>query len=1299
MKNIIINFLNIAIFSFFTFLSHGQPVSVNKAETIAKNHYYIFANISEKFMYDDISFSEHFTLGEDQESFFHIFNVSDNNGYVIVSADSRYHPIIGYSTKGSFDPQNQAPSFIAYMNLHKNELSYLINNDVYANEKVKQEWAYLQEKSSLTNIKTEGVEPLLTTNWSQGCGWNAYCPEDSLGACGRARVGCVAVAQAQILKYWNFPEQGIGEHSYSHSTYGELSANFGETTYNWDNMPNNNPNDDIAKLMYHVGVSVNMNYGPTASAAYSHMVVPSLIDFFGYTIWTDFIDLNHQGSPQVFSEIIDELENFRPLYYAGTPPFGVGHALVLDGYQHNSEANVYFFHFNYGWGGSNNGYYRLFSGSSYMHNPNTLIRYIIPSDCEDFELPYLEDFETETVHCWTGLNEEMGRWELNSEQNFTDGGNYSAHYRCLASVGCNEDSYFISPQIIIPENPQNSIELSFRSLNLCPSFYGSSKNRVHISTDNGVSFEEIWVAQAEDVVDSWIKTKIIIDEYAGDTINVVFSRDGAQGSYVHNWYIDDIKIDYKQHDPPLLTTLSVQNISETSAECMSIVDESGDSSLSLKGVVWASFDNPCLDNNEGFTEDGSDAGAFQSFLNDLSPNTTYYVRAYAQNDQKTAYGNQLSFFTAVEDFVCGESIVTDIDGNDYNTVLIGTQCWLSENLKTTRHSNGDRIENPKCVVNFALQEWSGINHGAYIWINYSYSNKDTYGALYNWYAVEDDRGLCPDGWHIPSSNEWFALERYTNIVEEDHVHVLGTWGDWYGYKGAEKLAGNSSMWNDGKLKNSSDFGNTGFNAIPSGIFWYYGTVGMGHIIGEDAYFWSSSRAGPGPYYRRLHYDTTNIEIRAGFRNSGKSVRCVRSKPSFVTRNVVQTDINTAEGGVIFTNTTDAEVESIGLVWGTSEKPTIEDNSGIYNNGSEISNFDYTFTDFAPSEKYYTRAYIIYSNGMTYYSNQVPFMLLPQVKSCPEHETVTDIEGNIYNTVLIGDQCWMTENLRTATHPKGYPVEMLCRYPYQCNDTTFLKKYGGLYTWESAVYGEAAGTSGSAKVQGICPDGWYLPGDEDWNNLQQYLINAGYNYKFKSEGNHFAQSLASDQGIWRPYASYNPVDPIPGSPAWDSNANNRTGFNAIDTYSRSSSGEWRNLRKQTLFWTSTAQNITDARYRKIYYSSDSLVAGYKNKLAALSVRCMKDLSVGIPNQNSKTESFINIFPNPGDGVFTIEWNENHQHSKVLIEVFNNLGNRIYMDNIFISGYHTIDISQQPEGIYYIKLTDGNKSSYQKLIKKE
>ena len=1285
MKNI---HILIVIFSFFSYLSYGQTVSVKEAKKVAKNHYYIYGNIFDEIKYDEIIFSEYFPITDNTDTLFHIFNVIDNKGFVIVSADKRAYPVIGYSTEGSFDINNQAPSFISFIDLHKQDMVSIKTGKIDITDKIKNSWIALREKPVLDKSKGIGVEPLLETTWNQGCGYNALCPEDPDGPCGRAWAGCVATAQAQIMKYWNFPETGNGSHSYEHSQYGTLSANFGENTYNWDNMPNGSPNNDVAKLIYHVGVSVVMNFGPNGSSAYSHNVPFSLTNYFGYSIWAEYFNITNYSEHELINIITKDLNESRPLYYSGCSNTDDCHALVIDGYQVNGSGDNHLFHFNYGWGGTNNGYYRLFSLSGF-NNPSTLARSIHPGDCGVFELPFLEDFETNTSYCWTGIDHGIGEWIINENQNFTPQGNNSAHYNCLASIGCHDDVYLISPQIQLPESPDTTIELSFRSLNLCPNLYGNSKNRVLISTDNGNTFTEIWVADS--VENIWYKTSIILDEYAGEIINVVFQRDGA-GAGTHNWYIDDIKIQYIEHSPPMVSTLSVSADNENSASVLCIVEEAGDSPVIEKGVVWSTTSNPSIENNIGFTNDGQGVGAFQSSVTGLNPEETYYIRAYAKNNLTVAYGNELSFTTIQEEFICGESTVTDIDGNIYNTVTIGSQCWIAENLKTTRYRNGEEISNPDCVVNFALENWAGISYGAYIWIDLSYNNKDIFGALYNWYAVDDDRGLCPEGWKVPSFFDWFPLERYVDIMEEDYLWIFGTQGGWYGYKGAAKLAGNPSLWNDGKLKNEPDFGTSGFNAIPSGFQNYHGIVGLGHTIGKDAYFWSTpATGGGGPYYRRLHYDTTNIEIKPWFKNSGKSVRCVKNIPSFMTKNVVQINENTAEGGVIFTNTTDAEIESLGLVWGTSENPTITDNSGIHNNGTELSNFDYTFTNFSTSEKYYIRAYITYSNGTTYYSNQVLFVLLPPVQNCPGDETVTDIDGNIYNTVLIGEQCWMAENLKVTRHPKGYDIT---RYCIPWSDTTCTEEYGGLYSWETVMYGEMTSNTIPSGVQGICPDGWHLPSDEEWTKLENYMIERGYNHKFQSEGNKIAKSLASEKGIWKPTGEDEPQ--LPGTPGVNISWNNNSGFSAYDAWSRDENGSWIYPRRYSNFWSATAANIFDAKYRRIHYNNESLITGAISKQTAFSVRCLKQFTTDISTQNYNEESGFNIYPNPAKNKFTLAWNNHEVVNHAIVEIYDIKGKLILKTFLKDTNTYTFDLSEYPEGVYSIRVIRENKTDTKKII---
>ena len=149
--------------------------------------------------------------------------------------------------------------------------------------------------------------------------------------------------------------------------------------------------------------------------------------------------------------------------------------------------------------------------------------------------------------------------------------------------------------------------------------------------------------------------------------------------------------------------------------------------------------------------------------------------------------------------------VTDIDGNTYETIQIGEQLWMAENLKTTHYNNGDEIPN---ITTY--EEWGDLSSGAYCDYNNNSTNSETYGRLYNGYTVDDSRDVCPDYWHIPSDAEFMELEMYLGMSESEANDT--------GPRGADegsKLAGNSDLWNDGVLENYSELGTSGFNALPA----------------------------------------------------------------------------------------------------------------------------------------------------------------------------------------------------------------------------------------------------------------------------------------------------------------------------------------------------------------------------------------------------------------------------------------------------------------------------------------------------
>lgn len=301
---------------------------------------------------------------EEPSSLFYVFNAKEG-GFVIVSADDAATPILGYSDEEIFSAENLPENVAKWLEGYKDELRFIIENNLQPSEELTQLWeAYKTNSAAGIYQKTAAaVSPLLKTKWDQSPYYNALCPYDnSYGQ--RTVTGCVATAMAQIMKFWNFPATGTGFHSYNHSKYGTLSANFGATSYEWGSMPNtvSSNNTAVATLMYHCGVSVDMNYGVASTGGSGAYVVSSYSpithcseyafkNYFGYKSTLRGVLRSNYSQSQWLSLIKAELDGGRPVLYAGFGNGG-GHCFVADGYDNND-----YIHFNWGWGGSYDGYF------------------------------------------------------------------------------------------------------------------------------------------------------------------------------------------------------------------------------------------------------------------------------------------------------------------------------------------------------------------------------------------------------------------------------------------------------------------------------------------------------------------------------------------------------------------------------------------------------------------------------------------------------------------------------------------------------------------------------------------------------------------------------------------------------------------------------------------------------------------------------------------------------------------------------------------------------------------------------
>jgi len=208
--------------------------------------------------------------------------------------------------------------------------------------------------------------------------------------------------------------------------------------------------------------------------------------------------------------------------------------------------------------------------------------------------------------------------------------------------------------------------------------------------------------------------------------------------------------------------------------------------------------------------------------------------------------------------------VTDIDGNVYQTLVIGDHEWMTENLKVTHYRNGDAI--PHISDN---GDWTSTSSGAYCVYDNNSSNADTFGNLYNWYAVNDSRGLAPEGWHVPTDEEIMELEMYLGMSESE-ANDTGMRGTNEG----SKLAGNADLWIDGALEENSEFGTSGISFLPGGYRYYYG--GYYYNMSYNGSFWSSTETNSSnAWYRKLSSNYTDVTRYNYSKRYGFSVRCVR----------------------------------------------------------------------------------------------------------------------------------------------------------------------------------------------------------------------------------------------------------------------------------------------------------------------------------------------------------------------------------------------------------------------------------------
>jgi uncharacterized protein (TIGR02145 family) len=638
---------------------------------------------------------------------------------------------------------------------------------------------------------------------------------------------------------------------------------------------------------------------------------------------------------------------------------------------------------------------------------------------------------------------------------------------------------------------------------------------------------------------------------------------------------------------PSAVTLPINNITSTSAISGGNVTDDGGAEVTQRGVVWSTTPNPTLEVNDGFTEDGEGLGEFVSEISGLQPETTYHVRAYAENSEGVGYGEELSFSTT--EWQCGD-LIFDIDGNSYNTVLIGDQCWMAENLKTTKY----RDETPLDYPGDDNQAWQNNLTGVYSWYENDINNKPRYGALYSFNAVKNPKGLCPEGWLLPiwSANNFTGIGEY-NILND--------------FLGGNEISG-------GKLKsertdplphprwNLPNFGATNesaFSGLPGGIRY---ADGMFDQLGEKAHFWQViylfGEIQTSAAIQQLSYDNEGVfsgPIQVPHQTA-ISIRCIKAttslynRPPFKAINPSPTDLSGDNllSVMLTWESYDPEGDTLtfDVCFGVDENPPIA--------VTGISEQSYTTDTLEYSTTYYWKIVAHDNQGNSTEGEVWSFITMTNPEWQCGDVLFDSRDGQEYTTVQIGEQCWMAENINIGiridaniNQTNNGVIEKYCYNNLESN----CDVYGGLYRWD-----EMMGDSTTPGIQGICPDGWYLPTDEEWTALTTY-VSSKPEYLCNSDTNYITKALAATTN-WNTHS---------GTCAVGNNlsANNATGFTALPGGYCGPHGSFNQLSNFGWWWSSSEDLASSAWLRYIYYNGAEVYRGSYAESYSLSVRCLKD----------------------------------------------------------------------------------------------
>lgn len=443
-------------------------------------------------------------------------------------------------------------------------------------------------------------------------------------------------------------------------------------------------------------------------------------------------------------------------------------------------------------------------------------------------------------------------------------------------------TYFVRAYAINSEGTSYGSEISFSTSAILSILTTTSISNItsssaesggNISDNGGAPVTErgiCWSTSQNPIIS---ENKIICSSGNGSFTASVSGLMGSTKYYIRAYAINTAGIAYGNEinfttNPPTLPTLNTREVSSTTTNSAisggSIITDGG-STITDRGICWSTSANPTIANSK--TTNGMGPGTFTSNITGLEPNSLYYLRAYSTNSVGTMYGNELIVRTY-------KGTVTDIDGNIYYTITIGTQTWMAEDLKTTKYRNGDPIGTTSPATLDISAEVAPKYQWAYEGVE---TNVAVYGRLYTWFAATDSRNLCPVGWHLATDSEWTTMQDYLNAngYNYDGTTTYAT------YNKIGKSLAATTLWRligsqgaIGNIDYPTYRNKSGFTAIPGGT-----RSGRGVFFdkGSVDYWWTATEIDASfAWIRNMYYSNININDRVGNQKTdlGLSLRCI-----------------------------------------------------------------------------------------------------------------------------------------------------------------------------------------------------------------------------------------------------------------------------------------------------------------------------------------------------------------------------------------------------------------------------------------